>query len=269
MSNTRLKKAVRYQLDYALYSCLWVYGIATAIFVLLGFISNHAGGIEAFFMDFAYIVTRDTPMVELNVNDNVSGTTIFNYMPIAVVHFFILGIIGIREDIMFFLQHGIGRVTTYASHIVSSLITSTLIAFIFALIDFIAGNVAWLPFFGSSTVGDFLSSWVLYSLGLFFMWQLGILISMIFYRLNHVQKVVFIVLLIMSVVFGAFGVLFTVMRHFTDLTLDAIAELGPDAFEIFIIPGGRMWGELVTTALAALAFLGNYLLVRRAPVKED
>ena len=237
MGNMRLKAAMHYQLNYMFWASLSILGIAAAIAIFLRLVVG---------------------VVVININllgDASESSFLFSAGAILAVTLFIIGIAGIREDLKFFIQHGMGRGTTYFSHILTSLISGLILGLLCQLFDLI---IYWVwPAFPVSglrfPVEGFFAGWMLHTLCFFFVWQLGALISLIYYRMNNwIQSLIFSLLLFGSPLFigmaiGNFdGVVDTIINFFVN----------PPAFAPLFLIGG------------VLAALGNFLLIRRAQIKE-
>ena len=236
MKDSRIKKALLYQLDYVGLSCLYVYGVAILVACAIG----------VGFVSFT-----------------VQGASVrFNLGPIVFFHFLILGIVGIREDLRFFLQHGIGRRTTYFSHLYCSLVSGIAIGLLSVLFDTIWGYV--FSFFRDGlafSIQGLLAGWLMHFIYFFFAWQLGVLISMIYYRLGKLNKVIFSVAAVVTVVYVLPRVIFSLAGVAGNLRdfIQRIIEI-PSILLTYTL--------LVALLLGILAAAGNYLLIRRAPVKD-
>ena len=236
MKNSRLKQAMHYQLDYVGISCLYVFGIAIAIAVCFMATSNFGDGIS------------------------LSATGIGG---VGFVYFLVIGIGGIREDLRFFLQHGINRRTTFLSHLFSSLLCSAALGLFCEVFNCIVNFGFGFSFgiHGSAyTIQSFFTSWTAYMAAFFFAWQIGALISLVYYRLSKMQQVVFTVSAIALVIFGGSASI----RHFVGLSDDfgnIIRLLVENAISLATI---SIWVGMLFGMLAAA---GNFLLLRRAQVK--
>ena len=214
MNNLNLKPALRYQITYLGKFFLIAFGIIVAVYAFLH-------------LFFSVAVTSDT--IEINMSDSL--------LSVLLVMLFIIGIVGIREDLKMFLQHGAGRRTVYVSTLISGFFTAVVLGLICELFSL---------FF---TVGQsFFGGWLFNGACFFFAWQLGGLISLIYYRMNRIQQIVF------SVAGGSL--------------LGALAVFVLPYMAAYI-PSG-MWAAptvpILLCGLLAAAF--NFLLLRRAQVKE-
>jgi len=236
MNNSRLKQTLKYQLSYFGWSSLWVYGISVVVIVTLSL------------------------LVTFTVNG--SSTSFGGLGGVAFLHLFILGC-GIRSDLKLFLQHGIGRRTTFFNNLLGSFICAVMLGLFCVIFDVIAGR--WLntsDYVYITGVPGFFTGWVGYVCSFFFAWQLGALISLIYYRLGALQKVIFSVLGAAALILMFTGT----VRYIVGIT----DEFGDGMIRNFIdgsidIMTPIALGLLV---LAVIAAVGNYFLLRRAPVKE-
>jgi len=242
MMNSRVKQALSYQLSYFGWSSLYVYGIAIAAFVALSiFITTSADA--------------------TNMQIGIGGVGFF--------HLLIIGISGIREDLRFFLQHGLTRRTTFFSHLYASVICSIALGLFCEIVNmgarhlfgvndrsaFIAHNM--LPGWGPDAFA-YLFIW--HAVAFFFAWQLGAFISLIYYRLRKMQQIVFSVTAIAIIVF-AFSTGIRSLVGIADELGDTIQDILDNLFGFTSL---AIWPVLAAGALAAV---GNYLLLRRAQVK--
>jgi len=130
----------------------------------------------------------------------------------------------------------------------------------FSLIDLIPNY--WPAFFVRGSVvpvEGFFMSWFL-NIGIFFFtWQLGTVISLIYYRLNRMGQIIF------SVAAGGiilFGVPNIVVRHVLRDGFDAFMEAVSNAL---VNPANL---TLFVFLIGVLAAAFNFMLIRRAEVKE-
>ena len=222
-------------MNYFAWSSLYVYGISIAVFVAIGFIATisvNAG----------------------NVNVGISG--------VGFLHLFILGIAGIRSDLRFYLQHGISRRTTFFSHLYGSLICSAAIGLFCKIFNLFAGLLPVYTGGGSDfTIQSFLTGWMTHTLVFFFAWQIGALISLIYYRLGMMQQIVFTVAAITAILLT----LLSSVRYAVSVS-DGLGGMAQSAVESSF--GFTSTLILATLLLGTLAAAGNYLLLRRAQIKE-
>jgi len=226
MKESSLKKALIYQLNSIGWSSLYVYGITVAILIAIGL--------------FAFISITDGDMFI-----SIGGVGFF--------HFLVIGISGIREDLRFFLQHGIGRRTTYFSNLFGSLISSVAVGLFCVIFNLIGGQLLGFSQNGVSTFSSFVFSWISYSCIFFFAWQLGALISLIYYRLSKTQQIVFSVIAIAIVIFVFFNGIRYLIQNIDELEAIIRIEMGATWFLLLI---------------GSLSAAGNYFLIRRAQIKD-
>ncbi|MCL2201312.1 MAG: hypothetical protein FWB75_05040 [Oscillospiraceae bacterium] len=257
MTKLHIGPAMRYQWNYMWKSGLAAAGVMLAIMIILAIILTVT---VTYTGADGYIV--EAVNEDLNLNIDFSGSlTVLDAGGIFTMMLFIVGIVSVREDLKFFIQHGMGRKTTYAANILISLICAagaSLISLIFLLIS------EFIPLFHVNLTNIFsnnpLVSWLLSTLSMFFAWQLGSLISLIYYRLNTLAKVIFSI--------AAAALFLFVLRGLFSNLLDV---LFPGYTTFWGVTG--FFGNPVNLALTLLAAgivcsIGNFLLIRRAPIKE-
>jgi hypothetical protein len=253
VNTLNLKPVIRYQLSYVTRSILIGSAIAAAVAIL-------------FYLFAEVIIYRDAininigGLLEINAyeelffNINISG--------FITIFLFILGIAAIREDLRMFIQHGVGRRTTYFSTLISGLISGVALGlvcqlFYLALSALFGSNISIIT--PIDAVG-FFGNWLLNAITFFAAWQVGALISLIYYRLNKIGAIIF------SIVGGLF-----ILQAIPWLILSLIGDdIG--AFEALIIglvsifdtPFYSIFAILIFAAAAAIA---NFLLIRRVAIK--
>jgi hypothetical protein len=154
MTTSRLRQALKYQLNNVGWSSLYLYGIAVVAIIAIG------------------------SMITINASDGNVG--ISGIGGVGFVHFLVIGIAGIREDLRFFAQHGIGRRTTFFCHFFGSLICSTALGLFREIFYLIAHYWLGFTFYDSAlTIQAFLSSWATYMFVFFFAWRVGALIGLV------------------------------------------------------------------------------------------
>ena len=234
MYTSRLKQAIRYQLSYFGWSFLYVYGIAAAAIIAIG------------------------SMITINASDGISITGIGG---VGFVHFLIMGIAGIRGDLRFFIQHGISRRTTFFSHFFGSLICSAALGLFCKVFNLILYHLPGFAFSGSAfTIQGFFTSWMAYIFAFFMAWQVGALISLIYYRLSKMQQIVFSVTAIAIIMLAVSGSI----RRLVGLS-DDLGLIQTTVENIIHLAGMAVWLALLIGLLAAA---GNYILIRRVQIKE-
>jgi len=220
-----------YQLSYMAKSGMYVYGIAIAVVLAIHF--------------FVTVSVNNS-----NITMGIEG--------VAFVHFLIVGISGIREDLRFFIQHGLSRRTTYLSHLYSSLICSVALALFCLLFNFVTGNLLGFNSNSVSGIWSFLVGWVSHVAVFFFAWQLGALISTIYYRLGKIQQVVFTVAVVALGIYVLTNSVIFIVGEETNI-IQRIIESAPTLLAPII------W---VVLLLGIIAATGNFLLLRRVQIKD-
>ena len=246
MNNMRLFPAMRYQLSYMARGALITLGILCAVFFALGLI-----------MVINDVTEGAINIGVISVNGNVSFH--FNSGAVMAITIFIFGIVGIREDLKLFLQHGIGRYTTYFSSLFSSLIIGVALGLLLELLNLAAA--LWSAFSAQTpafSVGGFISGWLLHTGGLFFAWHFGALISLIYYRLQKIQQIIFSVA-------GVAILVFALPRALSRFFGEDSTALERALRSITATPLSLVCLIFFIGAFAAAA---NFLLLRRAQVKE-
>ena len=253
MTNLHIKPAMRYQWNYMWRAGLWVAAILIGIILLINVIA------AVIYISYANIPVTGDIGYALNEAFGSMRISIIDIGGIFTLMLFIVGIFTIREDLRFFIQHGMGRKTTYVANILISLITaaaaglfSELLALLVNNVEFLHGSISGFP------TDNFFASWLLHTLSLFFAWHLGTMISLIYYRLNTLGKVLF------SVTAGALF-LFIIpvsLAPFVDFIFPAS---GPAVFNLLTNPA--LLG-LITFGLTAVCAIISFLLIRRATIKS-
>jgi len=237
MNTSRLKQAIHYQLNYFGWSFLYVYGIAAAVIIVIG------------------------SMMTINVSNGNGNVVTTGIGGTGFVHFLIMGIAGIRGDLRFFIQHGISRRSTFFSHFYASLICSAVLGLFCEVFNLILYYLLGFALFGSAfTIQGFLTGWVAYTFIFFTAWQVGALISLIYYRLSKMQQIVFSVTAIATIMLAVSGSI----RRLVGLG-DELGLIRTIIENIIRLAGITAWVALLIGLLAAI---GNYLLLRRVQIKE-
>jgi len=225
----RLKPALRYQLEYmakASLNTVCVIAIIVVAFRLLGAIFMIGGQID-------------------NINMAV----------VAFVSLFIVGIASIREDLRMLLQHGMGRYTTYFSTLLIGIISGIVLGLFCELLNLIADRWHGFPMTGliPHDGQSFFVGWLLHASLLFLAWQLGVFISLLYYRMSKMQQIVFSISAIALSVF--------VLTH----AINSVADL--EFAAPIVLPAPLSLTAFVMSSTALVAVL-NFLLLRRAQVRE-
>ena len=242
MKTMNLWPAVLYHIEYALIALAWTFGIVGAISI--------AGSI--FFESFVFMGSTD------------AGSYVsFNAGAVALVMFFIFGVGGTREDLRFFLQNGMGRRTTYWSTIISALISGAAVGLLGEGFNLLFRLWPAFPITGMNFnhASGFFIGWLMHIGSFFFAWQLGALFSLIYYRMNKNQQIVFSVALAATFVIGLPRIIIRMIP-----SVEAFEAMVETMFyNFFAIPSN--WAILIF-ALGVLAACGNFFLIRGANVKE-
>jgi len=276
MTKLRLKPALGYQLDYMFWASIIAFAIAIAAFLLLFALFGVTSYTESVTVvnevitenDLGEFVTIDDDRVNVEIGsiqldfyiDGRSGSAgiHFNFVGIFAMMLFIIGIAGVREDLRFFLQHGMGRMTTFVSTLITSLIIGVVYALISELLLLALSNWTTFNIQGFRTDAGFFGRWLSGSLMLYLIWQLGTLISLIYYRMNKLAKIIF------SIAAGA-TILIVIPRLISNFFEQIIGFFFNNNAHFFASPLGT---TLIHLGLAIIITLGNFLLIRRAPIKE-
>lgn len=246
MTHNHLGKALRYKLRSSLPGIAIFYAISIAVLfgILIGILQ--------------LIVKID------GMENSISG-----FGMAAAIMVFVVGIVTIREDLRLFIQHGIGRRTIFIMESLAILIVSMILALGERLL-MMAGalitqhnpnvnvydlyqNLFMADSVGKSPLITQIESLLAFFAVIAFTYFTGMLISLVFYRLNKLWTVI--------VAVGAPLFLFVglpVLISYTDLSFDAPTN--------FILSSPWIFTGCTLAAAAALAFL-NWLLLRRAPIK--
>ena len=243
MNGLSLRATTRYQVGYVVEATLWVLGISAAVFIAGNLIFT--GGIHLFVGDDYF----------------ADGTFGFNVGAIMVFMFFIFGVGGIREDLRFFIQNGVGRLTTFMSTIVGGIISavgvglaSQLLTLALTLLpNFVMANIF-------NTEGGFFVGWLLTTGALFAAWQVGAFISLIYYRLSRNGAIIFTATIIILFVMITRGI----FRNAIDLEGVILTIIAP-----VIEPAQSAVGYGAAIVIIAIAAtIGNFLIIRRVQITE-
>jgi hypothetical protein len=243
----RLIPALRYQLDYMAKTSMVALGIMMTFFIVFGM--------------FAIFSNEIPVVINLMGVINIGGEAyvIINFGVVLITMVFITGIAAIREDMKFFLQHGIGRYTTYFSTLFCGMIYGIAMGLLCQIFSLAAG--LWPAFSATGlrfSAGGFFGGWILHAVCFPFAWQFGTLISLIYYRLSKIMTIVFSLAAGSALVFALPAILSRISderRAAPALALSSIAA-NPFSLACFILLAGAL--------VAAI----NFLLLRRAQAKE-
>jgi len=194
--------------------------------------------------------------LDINI-ENGGGMVIFDIGGIFTVMLFIVGICAIREDLRLFIQHGMGRKTTYICNILIGIIAAIGAGFFSELLALLSANFMLFSNGIIAISDNFFVSWLLRTLSLFFAWQLGTMISLIYYRLNTIMKVLF------SVVAGVLflGILPISIINIFDVLFPSEGSVLANFFVSPLTLG------LVMLGMGVICTVISFPLIRRAPTK--
>jgi len=269
MRSMNLKPALLYQLDYMLRASLGVLGVL--ILVALGSHLLAAAGIFSVNIDTSSpgeildLAIRGAGEIQIEGADYDGEIIIVNWLnvgAVALLSLFIVGIVGIREDIKFLLQHGMGRRTVFTSTFLASLISAAAIGLINEGFNLISSHWAAFPFVGLTFDGmnhGFFAGWLFHVGILFCAWQLGTFISLLYYRMNKIQQIVF------SVVAGGFILL--VMQGFVRRVVVDV-DVWIENFMYTLENLHLINISMITLIIGLVAAAFSFMLIRRTQVKE-
>jgi len=249
VNRLNLKPALRYQLTTMSKAAAMVFAIVFAVAIFLHFLVGFFIEPETTVNIAGIVSTEADETFETFIRVNQ-----VNFGFVAIIFLFVAGVGGIREDLKLMLQHGMGRRTVYVSTLLGSLISSAALGIFCELLNL----VTVFSISGLNFQGGFFSGVLLHTLSFFLAWQLGTLISMIYYRLETMQKIIFSVL-------GGALIVFGIPRTITRLLTHDAGAFEATLINIFTNPFVLVLPILVCGVLAAT---GNFLLLRRAQVRE-
>ena len=214
-----------------------------------------------------------TGLASSNTSENM---TISYFEFAATIMVFVLGICCIREDARVFIQHGIGRTTTFTTEVLTALAAAVLLTIAGEVVIGITQNLLYhtspieVPLmyqlytnqYGLAAFSDYLLSAALMIPTYLAVYLLGMLISLIFYRLPKPWKIVVaigvpVLCFIVIPVIGSYSS--------GDWLISAIVT--PLYYLIKFCAAGLL--NCIITALALVLIFGlcSWLLFRRAPIK--
>jgi len=264
-----LKPALLYQLDYMLKASLGVMGVL--ILIALGSHLLAAAGIFSVSVEqyapreILDLAIRGVGEIQVEGTDYDGEFIIVNWLnvgAVALFSLFIVGIVGIREDIKFLLQHGMGRRTVFFSTLLASIICAVAVGLVSEGFNLISSHWAEFPFVGL-TFNDmghgFLAGWLFHA-GIFFCaWQLGTFISLLYYRMNKIQMIIFSV--------AAGGVILLLMQGFARRVI-ADVDVWIENFMYAMENLHLVNISTVTLVIGSAAAAFSFMLIRRAQIKE-
>ena len=249
MTKLHIWPALRYQLDYIGKTTLWIVGISFAILLITSlFLSTMAYGAEVTVPIIGVLATI--------IQFNIAGVLLFMA--------FLFGVGGIREDFKFYLQHGMGRKTTFLSTVLIGLISGFGWGLLSQILTALSAN--WPAFPASGMLfptGNFLLGWMLHMFLFFLFWQFGALCSLIYYRMNKIQKVIFSAAAIALVVFIIPNAIGSLVNFF--IAPADIAQVGTTVANFLGNPVNHILIYIIPGAICTLI---NFLLIRRAQARD-
>ena len=257
MKTMSLKKAMNYQISYMSEAVAWFFGIVSAIGLILWLISSIATG-TAGVISLPFVGNINIGGYEGNINMDI------NMAAMLTIMLFIVGIVGIREDLKMFVQHGMGRYTVYFSTLLISLLVGAVMGVVFEIINMLRANVAGFPLsavaFGSPE--GFIAGWFMSFSAIFFVWQFGAAISLVYYRLSGIKSVIFTVVGVAILISGTAR---TVIDAFTAVIAnpDAVATTG---FEALLLGQIDTVGWILAAGIICAVI--NFFLIRHAQIRE-
>ena len=255
MTKMNVRAAMRYQMDYMIKSSLWFAACVSFIALIITLIVTITSGGN---VDFGFVLDF--------VNVDVTARLIwFDIGGIMVVTLFIVGIGGIREDLRFFIQNGIGRKTTYLSTLYTSLIIGAAAGLFSELINVIYNNLQAFPASGlrfAFAHNNFLLGWLASTVTYFFAWQFGTLWSLAYYRMSKIVKIIFTSAIIATVFFA----LPNSISYAINTLIPGSGDTPFAAIQNFLSVPGAIVIILFTKGVFCAA--ANFLLIRGAQIKE-
>ena len=235
MNNMKLYPAMRYQLIYLAETFALMFGIAAALFIV--------------------------SQVGITVAGITVDSMLWNVGTFMLFALFVVGIGGVREDLRLMIQHGIGRRTTYVSTLLSDIVAGAGFGLILELLNVISRAVPAFPFSGLVfPVEHFLASWLLHIGAFLFARQLGVMISLLYYRMNKMQAIVF------SVTAGALFLL-GLPRTFIGRGEEWFEALILTMVESALVIPPTL--RLSAFVICAAVIVANFFLIRNATIRES
>jgi len=264
MGKMNLKAALWYQLDYMAKATLSVFGVLVLI-AIAAYLLSAFGILNITISDYAPNDVLDLAMRGAYAVQNDDGyyTNItMNIGAVALLSLFIVGIVGIREDIKFLLQNGMGRRTVFTCTFLASIITAVVLGFFGELFNLISYNWSVFSLRGltlDATNHTFLLGWLFHIAVLFMAWQLGTFVSLIYYRLNKIGQIVFSISAVSA---------FILMTSLSAQRITADVDVWVENF-IYAIENINLINVSTITFLIGLVTAAlSFLLIRRAQTKE-
>ena len=205
--------------------------------------------------------------------------THMNGHEIAVVIFaFIFAWSSFRDEMHFFIQHGISRKTSFFGFVIHWVIVSLVLSFIgvalplllVALSELFSANINVESMFGGIYAGFSESRMALYGIHVLWLWALTMFsgfsayfLSVLLYRMEKVGK---------FILGGAFASLFIILPAINRVTNDAVLRFFAMIGRLFIgdVANPNPVNGIVFFAVLAVAFtVGAFLLIRRVKLQKS
>jgi len=256
MTNLHIRKAMRYQLDYMFKASIWFVGIILVLAIIASlFISN------AVYIQFGFI---DIDSFTIDAN---TSFVFFDVGAAMVLTLFIVGIVGIREDFKFYIQHGMGRRTTFFSTLFISLIMGAAAGLFSELLTLAYNQWAFFPASGlrfAFTESNFFINWLISALSIFYAWQFGSMLSLIYFRLNKTAKIIFTVAVI--------AVLAFVIPNTIGFIISIVFPFASDSETVFLGVYGLLSSPanmiMIILTMGVICAVANYFLIRGAQARD-
>ena len=269
MRSMNLKPALLYQLDYMLRASLGILGVLILVAIgahLMATVGAFDVNVDTHtpreVLDLALVTTEEVQVGDSDYGFNIVIVNILNVGAVALLSLFIVGIVGIREDIKFLLQHGMGRRTVFFSTFFASIITATAMGLISEVFNLISSQWAAFPFVGltfNEMEHSFFTGWLFHAGILLCAWQLGTFISLLYYRMSKMQMIIFSVAAGGTILLGMQGFFRRILVD-VDLWIENFMYMMENLHLINI--------SMFTLAIGLVAATFSSLLIRRAQVKE-
>ena len=238
-----IKSALEYKLKW------WATSIGTfyAVMILAAVVASIALGIA---VDNGAVAT------------SFATETTSNFMSISFVMAFIM-LTSIKGDMNLFLQNGLSRKTSFVVTITAICVMSAMVI----VVETVLGLVG-LHLLDQNPVGLFLSSGDM-SLALIFVTNIhitlgGYVVGAAYYRLTKIQN--FVVFLAVPAVLALTAAVFIPMITPDNPILDAVATV----IAVVYMQGNGLWfSVLCISGLCALTALLSWLILRKAPLKQN
>lgn len=245
-----VRSAVKYQIDESKKPLVIFYSIIYAIMIISILSINTLSGNEA----------------QVRIGGLEAASMIF---------IFIAGLNSFKETFRMFLQNSLSRKTLFISFVLSIISVSAFMALIDSINAIIAGSItryqsAFMQLYGqrytgnSSNIQMIIEGFLWYTFAYLFLAMLGYFITILYYRMNSVMKLVVSIgvpslfIIILPYIDGTFagGAIFNAIGSFFKTAWGYRNGFNP-------------YYSIVTCTLLSAVFAGfSYLLIRRATIKD-